>query len=307
MDRLRCRKRAAAVSRLFDSYLVVDWSAAAVPRRGSDSIWFVLVEGGRVALIANPATRHEAEAALARCLAAERRAGRRVLVGFDFPFGYAEGFAQRLGHTDWRGVWDELAKLLEDRADNRNNRFAVAARLNARASGSPYPFWGCPRSSVCTTLAMTRPFYPSDGLAERRLAERRMVGPQPAWKLAGAGAAGSQALTGIPVVLRLRQRFPEARVWPFETGLGIGQSPAPIVFAEVYPSLLRPESGLGEPKDAGQVRALARYFARLDAAGMLGPMFAGDPALTPAERRAVEREEAWVLGVVDHARRARSW
>src|SRR5690606_1039442 len=116
VDRLRCRKRAAAVSRLFDSYLVVDWSAAAVPRRGSDSIWFVLVEGGRVALIANPATRHGAEAALARCVAAERRAGRRVLVGFDFPFGYAEGFAQRLGHTDWRGVWDELAKLLEDRA-----------------------------------------------------------------------------------------------------------------------------------------------------------------------------------------------
>lgn len=295
------------MSPLFDSYLVVDWSAAAVPRRGADSIWFALVDGGRVALIANPATRHEAEAALVRCLAAERRAGRRVLVGFDFPFGYAEGFARRLGHSDWRGVWDELAKLLEDRADNWNNRFAVAARLNARVSGTPYPFWGCPRGSVCATLAMTRPSYPSDGLAERRLGERRMVGPQPAWKLAGVGAAGSQALTGIPVVLRLRQRFPEARIWPFETGLGIGQRPAPIVFAEVYPSLLRPESRPGEPKDTGQVRALARYFARLDTAGMLGPMFAGDPALTPAERRAVEREESWVLGLVDHARRARPW
>jgi hypothetical protein len=287
----------------FDAYLVVDWSAAAVPRQGRDSIWFALVRGRRVVATGNPATRAQAETALALLLAAERRAGRRVLVGFDFPFGYVEGFAARLGHHDWRGVWGEIASLLEDRADNANNRFAVGAALNARVSGRPFPFWGCPSGRQCATLAMTRPPYPDGDLAERRFIERRVSGPQPIWKLAGIGSVGGQALTGIPVVARLRERFPDSRIWPFETGLGADAGAAPLVFAEVYPSLVRPEPV--EPKDKGQVRALARHFAALDAAGALGPLFAGDPALSPEERRAVEREEAWILGVADRARRVR--
>jgi precorrin-8X/cobalt-precorrin-8 methylmutase len=293
------------VTTLFDAYLVVDWSAAAVPRQGRDSIWFALVRKGRVAVIANPATRQEAEGALADLLAAERLAGRRVLAGFDFPFGYAEGFARRLGHEDWRGVWREIGTLIEDRADNGNNRFAVAAALNARISAGPFPFWGCPSGKVCATLSMTRSPYPLDDLAERRLVERRVSGPQPVWKLAGIGSVGGQALTGIPVVARLRQLFPESRLWPFETGLTADAGRAPLVFAEVYPSLVVPEVEPGEPKDAGQVRALARHFAALDEAGALGALFAGDPALTPEERHAVEREEAWILGVADRAGRAR--
>ena len=28
----------------FDSYIMVDWSAAAVPRRGKDSIWIACVD-----------------------------------------------------------------------------------------------------------------------------------------------------------------------------------------------------------------------------------------------------------------------
>jgi hypothetical protein len=290
---------------LFDAYLVVDWSAAAVPRQGRDSIWFALVRAGRVAALANPATRAEAEAVLADLLAAERRAGRRVLAGFDFPFGYAEGFAHRLGHEDWHGVWREIGTLVEDRADNANNRFAAAAALNARLSGGPFPFWGCPRGKVCATLAMTRPPYSADEIGEKRLVERRVSGPQPAWKLAGVGSVGGQALTGIPVVARLRQRCPESRIWPFETGLTADGARAPLVFAEVYPSLVRAEPEPGEPRDAGQVRALARHFAALDETGALEPLFAGDPSLAFGERRAVEREEAWILGVVGTARRAR--
>lgn len=290
---------------LFDGYLVVDWSAATVPRQGRDSIWFALARGQNVVALANPATRAEAEAALGDLLAAERRARRRLLVGFDFPFGYAEGFARRLGHEDWRGVWHEIGALIEDRADNRNNRFAVAAALNARISGGGFPFWGCPAGKACATLAMTRPPYPADGLAEKRFVEWRVSGPQPTWKLAGIGSVGGQALTGIPVVARLRQRFAESRIWPFETGLAADAGKTPLVFAEVYPSLVLPEPAAGEPKDAGQVRALARHFAALDESGVLGALFAGDPRLTREERCAVEREEAWILGVVDTARRAR--
>src|SRR5690349_15339787 len=113
---------------LFDSYLMVDWSAAAVPRRGPDSIWLCHLRTGRVHL-ENPETRLAARDRLADLLAAELAAGRSVLAGFDFPFGYPEGFAARLG-GDWRGVWRLLGEWLVESHDNANNRFEVAARLN---------------------------------------------------------------------------------------------------------------------------------------------------------------------------------
>ena len=40
--------------------------------------------------------------------------GKRVLIGFDFPFGYPAGFAARLGLSGppWQGVWAEIARLV---------------------------------------------------------------------------------------------------------------------------------------------------------------------------------------------------
>ena len=309
---------------LFDAYLIVDWSAAAVPRRGPDSIWFChLVRaangGGRLheAAIENPPTRREAEAALAGRLADDLAAGRATLIGFDFPIGYPAGFAARLagpdaeGAADWRTVWQAIDTLLEDGPDNANNRFAAAAELNRRASGALFPFWGCPAHRAGPHIAPTsHRAWDREGLAEKRLTEERIVGPQPTWKLYGNGSAGGQALTGIPIVRRLREHpaiAGAARVWPFETGL---RAPDPakdggrVVFAEIYPSLVEPHPAPGEVKDSAQVRALARRFAELDTADKLAALFAGDPALTDGERARVEREEAWILGVTDGQRRA---
>ncbi|MEM5709654.1 precorrin-8X methylmutase, partial [Elizabethkingia meningoseptica] len=50
-------------------------------------------------------------------------------------------------------------------------------------------------------------------------------------------------------------------------------------------------------KDARQVRGTLDHLARLDAGGALAPLFAGPPGLSEAERRLVEREEAWILGI----------
>src|SRR5579883_3663274 len=86
---------------LFDAYLMLDWSAANAPKRGSDSIWFChLVRGGgalAVEALENPPTRHAAHQRLRAILAANVAAGRRTLLGCDFPFGYARGLAARLG------------------------------------------------------------------------------------------------------------------------------------------------------------------------------------------------------------------
>ena len=81
---------------MFDAFVMVDWSAAAVPRTGRDSIWICWSDAAGERLV-NPATRHQAKALLAEWLMAARSKGERVLMGFDFPFGYPAGFAARLG------------------------------------------------------------------------------------------------------------------------------------------------------------------------------------------------------------------
>ena len=190
---------------MFDTFVMVDWSAANQRKKGRDSIWIAWLgrDGERPA--ENPGTRHEAKALLADWLAAARGNGERVLVGFDFPFGYPAGFAARLGLAGppWRAVWDEIARLIEDGQDNKNNRFQVGAALNRRVSGAQFPFWGCPVGAAGRYLAPTRPSY-DDGLAEKRLIDTWMVGAQPCWKLFYTGSVGGQVLTGIPVVRALR-------------------------------------------------------------------------------------------------------
>ncbi len=297
---------------LFDAYIMVDWSAAATPRQGADSIWIAVHErvGNRLIEqpLANPPTRAAAMEQLADLLSDLSARGATTLLGCDFNFGYPQGFAARLDerHPTWLGLWRRLAALAADGPDNANDRFGLAARLNGQIAGGPQPFWGCPATVHDPLLSPTKPA--AGGLfPEFRLCERRVRGVQPVWKLWGAGSVGSQTLLGIPRLLELRQHpwlERRLRVWPFETGLAPLARPADgtIILAEVYPSLLGPVVGAvpSTVKDAAQVTALCRHFATRDQAGRLGPLFAGDPALTPAERAAVEGEEGWILGVTGH-------
>ncbi len=284
---------------LFDGYLIVDWSAAGVPRTGRDSIWTARASrDGAPARLENPPTRGEAVARIAAVLREEAAAGRRLLAGFDFPFGYPAGAARRMaGRDGWEAVWDSLAGLIEEGAGNANNRFDAAAALNARISEGDGPFWGNGLKREIPGLPRTLPEGFGDRLPARsRAAERQVPRAQEVWKLSGAGSVGGQALTGIAALARLRREpdlAPHIRVWPFETGLAAPE--ASIVLAEVYPSLLPPDPREAI-RDAGQVRAVAERFAALDAAGRLAPLFEGPATLTAAERRAIVAEEAWILG-----------
>jgi len=291
---------------LFDVYVMVDWSAAATRKRGKDSIWIGAFErhGSVLAQLAleNPETRSEATerlcALLTRCL----ENGQRVLAGFDFPFGYPAGMCDRLGINGlkWRHLWSLLSDRLEDGPDNANNRFVVGAHLNERLYAAPFPFWGHDGKHEGPFLTARKSRQHGDGdIAERRLCEYRIRKTQPTWKLAYTGSVGGQALTGIPRVWQIR-RDPrlamDTHIWPFETGLEADDRPR-VVLAEVYPSLIEPEDLEPLPKDAGQVTAIAKHFARLDSEEALAPLFAGDPSLSETERKAVVDEEAWILGV----------
>jgi hypothetical protein len=286
---------------MFDSFVIVDWSAANLPRIGRDSIWICRRCRDHETLV-NPPTRHAAKALLAELLIAACASSEKVLLGFDFPLGYPAGFAARLGlsGSPWRAVWDEIAGLIADDGHNRNNRFDVAESLNKRVSDGPFPFWGCPAAPTRTHLhGKHHRRHESEGLAERRVVDLYIPSAQPCWKLLGVGSVGGQALTGIPVARALRDDSrwrQQTQVWPFETGLN-PRFDAPIVIAEVYPSLWSVSPAPGEPKDCAQVRTVAQFLAERDRAEELAALFAGDPGLTLEQRHRVETEEAWTLGV----------
>jgi len=289
---------------LFDTYIIVDWSASNVPKQGKDSIW-ICCRGSDGERLENPNTRYKARLLLGEMLAKAVDGGKRVVVGFDFPFGYPAGFAARLrlsGERPWRATWDEISRLVQDAESNLNNRFCVGAELNRRISGRQFPFWGCPVNFKNEYLrARHHDGHRLDPLKERRLIDEWMVGAQPCWKLAYTGSVGSQVLTGIPVVSALRDDprwAKQARIWPFETGLGLADE-VRVVFAEVWPSWWKwkETQEQDEIPDRAQVRHVARLFAARDSDGALASWFA--PPIATERRRDVLTEEAWTLGVME--------
>lgn len=250
----------------------------------------------------NPPTRAQAMALLAEIV----DDGARCLVGVDVSFGFPAGAAEAFGwdgESAWSATWGALAERISDDERNRNNRFAVAAALNAAAGEGPGPFWGCPAAQAGASLTATRPPAAPCGLPTWRLVEQRLreAGQRPfsAWQLLGAGSVGSQSLVGIAALERFRRdqgsRGRVVDVWPFGTGLGPPSPDCRVVLAEVWPSLWPVEVQPGEVKDAAQVRSTAMRLQAADADGELASWFA--PRLDDVERAVVVAEEGWVLGV----------
>ena len=308
----------------FDRVVVVDWSAASTPKRGRDSIWVAERDAstGEVRT-SNPPTR---AVALERLRAIACAPG-RALIGVDACLGYPAGTAAALGlrpgpsGSPWSATWALLAAELTDGPDNANDRFKVAAALNERIGPGPGPFWGCTPRRAGPHLTATK--VPSDPLPEWRAVERelRTRGRRPfsCWQLLGAGAVGSQSLLAIAALHRLRDDVAATSgravdVWPLSTGLVVPG--APVVLAEVWPSLVPPDDdhadgrhldgrhadgrGRDEPvrdervRDEAQVEALSAHLVALQRDGALGAAFSPDVG---GAERAVVAEEGWVLGV----------
>jgi hypothetical protein len=291
--------------RLFQAYVMVDWSAAAKPATGADSIWVgVLKRNVRFQMafeVHNPATRADAEKLLNNVLDDLKRKRERALVGFDFPLSFPRGTAAalKLPGEPWRALLDFVAKEVKDKPDNANNRFQVGAKMNRLMTGEAFPFWGAPARDEQTMLSAKRVREHREGdLPEFRLAEAAIKGPSSIWKLYYQGSVGGQALTGLPVIKRLRDAR-AVKLWPFETGwkpLGADDlTDADAVFAEIYPSLFATSPKGAEVKDAAQVRGACERFNALDEKGHLGALFG--PAKDDARRDVVAREEGWILGV----------
>ncbi|MEZ5997885.1 MAG: hypothetical protein R3B98_04260 [Hyphomonas sp.] len=305
------------MARLFDAYMMVDWSAASKPATGSNSIWIgLLAKDARLKLhftAANPPTRLNAREIIRDLTDRLVKRGDRVLIGFDFPMGYPAGTAAALGLDTaampaWQAMYGHISSKMRDKPDNNSKpRFAVAASMNYSISKGPFPFWGAPKNEQANTLSSTKtPFTDDSPVAELRLAEAHLRDskkgqPKTVWQLYGNGSVGSQALTGIPHVHALRQDWPNARIWPFETGPGPlteeSLDGVSIVIAEIYPSLLKAKPAQGETLDEAQVREIANHYASLDEKGLLGPAFSTGNSPDEGKIAKIISEEGWILGV----------
>lgn len=296
------------MARLFHAYVMVDWSAAAKPSSGADSIWIgVLKRNVRFQLAYeahNPSTRAEAEKVLNSVLDELSRKSERALVGFDFNLGFPRGTAAalKLKGDAWAANLGFVAKEVKDKPDNSNNRFQVGAKMNRLMTGGPFPFWGCPARDEQTMLTAKRPRDHGEGdLPEFRYTETRLKSPSSVWKLYYQGSVGGQTLTGMPVVKRLKDaRGDKVKLWPFETGWRPLQ-PADLegveaVICEIYPSMAEARPQPGEIRDEAQIRAIAQHFANLDEKGQLTQLLG--PMKDDQRRAVVEGEEGWVLGAI---------
>jgi len=294
------------VARLFNAYVIVDWSAASKPgATGPDMIRIgVMKRDVRFRLAFESyalATRAEAEKRLNLILDDLKKRNERALLGFNFPFGFPRGLAEglKLPGEAWSGLWDFLDRQVKDKADNTNNRFAVGSEINRRTTGGPFPFWGCPPRDALTTLQPKRAHEHGPGdVPEFRYADQAVKGPS-IWKLYYAGSIGGHAILGIPMVRRLKKTRP-VKVWPFETGWK-ALTPADLegveaVAAEVFTGLQDAKPLPGESKDQTDLRATAEHLARLDEAGKLAALFGPPNGLAEPEAALAQTEEGWILG-----------
>ena len=134
------------------------------------------------------------------------------------------------GQARARAVWDWLAREISDGPDNTNNRFAVAARINATFPEGPGPFWSHPTGQSWPGLPFRRTGidYAALGLSETRAAEAAVQRSQAAlaeletsaalYEVRAARAGWIEALpyklgerppAGAPVVVLLAEGTPQ--------------------------------------------------------------------------------------------------
>lgn len=270
----------------FDTIAIVDWSAGkrAPARPTKDAIWIGVTRNGEDLEPVYFRSRIEAEVWLNEFIEAEAKSGLRVLIGFDFPFGYPRGFVRHVtGSDDPLAFWDWLEARITDSEAGENNRFDVASEINCLFDGQG-PFWGKPSETGWPDVPYRKAGISYDICAERRACDLVAKASSSCFQLFFNPTVGSQALMGLPMLARLRRRAGVA-VWPFQDW-----SDAQTVLVEIWPGLIElavKEVQGNEIRDAAQVRLLARALAGLspDALQMMlediGPE---------------ARDEAWILG-----------
>jgi molybdopterin molybdotransferase len=276
---------------IFDNILVVDWSGGndRGPTPKKDAIWTALIDNGKAHAPQYFRNRDQLFIYLLALCQTKIAAGQTLLAAFDFPFGYPNGFAARITNSpDPLALWDHYAAQLID-TPRHNTRFALANDINAALPGIG-PFWFNATKQTLAHLPRKGGARTNTDFAEKRVCETYAKGAFTCWQLGGAGAVGSQVITGMACLSRLRAQLSgQISVWPFEP------ITTPITLAEIWPSLFAAQIRAGmqpaEIKDAAQTRITAAILQDHQSAGTI-------QSLLDAPPDSARKTEGWILGLV---------
>ncbi|MEX1036053.1 MAG: hypothetical protein WDZ54_08855 [Sneathiella sp.] len=285
---------------MFDLVIMVDWSAAASPgpvKPSPDRCWLAWSTDEVCSEAEYFRTRRDCMARIRELLVSHDGT---ACVGFDFPFGYPTG----CGIGGGRSAAARIAHDLYSDPRDRNNRFDVAAHLNAKISDMPGPFWGCPATEESIHLTAKKPTFAHRGFSEWRTVEnflreeKKQTTISSVWKLYTTGSVGSQSLTGLKELNDLA-RLPgiahRVKFWPFETNWDAALDG--IVLAEIWPSLNNQAAYDHPIKDARQVLACRDWLLDRIAEGTAQEAFSAPGWLAADDEEKCRIEEGWILGV----------
>jgi hypothetical protein len=200
----------------------MDWSGAA---RDYDGIAVAICRTGRTGpRLVPPRGAHWTRMEIADWLKGQLNGGQRLLIGFDFAFGFP--FEPNLGY-------------LGGQAQDIDNIFALWARIEAKSCGEPD--FGCIRfinNPDYTSLFWTAGPKPQQWIERKRrtehaCAESTKTRPDTLYKLLHSKQVGKASITGIRVLHHIRSCKGDCvAIWPFET---VRSS----VIVEIYPTIFR--------------------------------------------------------------------
>ncbi|MCA8834349.1 MAG: hypothetical protein K8953_04610 [Proteobacteria bacterium] len=222
---------------MFNGYIMTNWSGASSRVYRTSSIFVVsLIDGKKET--ESFSTRTRAHDYITCIMDKAGKNKKRLLLCFDFPFGYPANSYDGFRCNNWEELWDLISKEIDDKPDNRNNTFEVAGELNKTFTGVG-PFWRHP--SPNDNRFENLPYYQPDGYGDWLPSEFRHVeklakdppriNPMSVWELYNPGSVGSKTLMGIPTLQKLKERG-DCCVWPFQD-----LDENKHVIAEIYPAI----------------------------------------------------------------------
>jgi hypothetical protein len=206
----------------FDGFVAIDWSGAV---RNYDGIAVAMCTPGRAAprLIKAPGV-HWTRKTIAEWLKSQLGSGRRLLIGFDFSFGFP---------------FETDGGYLGGKAPGIDDIFSLWNLIEARSCGDPD--FGCMRfigDADYTSLFWLQGSRPTQWIERKRrteyaCAELTKTRPDSLYKMLHSKQVGKASITGMRVLHHIRTSTTgRVAIWPFEE---VRES----AIVEIYPTMFR--------------------------------------------------------------------
>ena len=205
----------------FDAFVAIDWSGAA---RNYAGVAVAVCNAGQGSprLVASRNARWKRQE-VAEWIKSYLKRGRRVLIGFDFAFGFPF----------------EDCGYLGGQAAGVDRIFDLWALIERRCAGEPdfgcNPFVAYPDYAELFWKTGRRPerWIERKRYTEKACAETTQTRPDTLYKLLHSKQVGKGSITGMRVLHHIRSSVGnDVAVWPFEV-------PRRSVIVEIYPTLFR--------------------------------------------------------------------